>query len=353
MSSIKQKKRFLTNMFTGAPMERHGFFVNGGTRRRAWEIGDFATSKKPLKEFLPYVMETYLTSLEYYDLPGNDGIPMIDLDYGTHIFPVAFGAKHFIHGRNAPCARALINNAAEADKLKEPELENCRPLVRIIEMAKLAQSELGPDAITGPPNFQTGFDIACILWDKTDLYCSMYDSPDSVLRFTDKCSRLLIKFMKALKRECPNSCLNSYTWSSLGPQVANDECGNMNNEMFEFFCLPELIVLSKEFGSLAMHCCADAQHQFESFKKVPNFYAFNRVPTGVGWEKDNALDVLGGPEGPVMVQNVMREGMLTLQRVAPPGTRFVFNFHAASLDEGKKWLEGAYNLTVKDGKENE
>jgi len=347
MSAVEQKKCFLSNMFTKAPIERHGFIVSGGIRRRAWEIGDFATSEKPLNEFLPYVLETYRTSLEYFNLPGNDGIPITDLNYGTHIFAVAFGAKPFFPaGKNAPYAEALVRNAVEADKIKEPELENCRPLMRIIEMSKLVRDELGPDAVMGPPNLQTGFDVACILWDKTDLYCSMYEAPDAVRCLAGKCARLVVKFLKELQRECPNSCMNGYVWSPLGPLVSNDECGNMSAEMFESFCLPELVALSKEFGSLAMHCCANAQHQFESFKKIPNFYAFNRVPTNVGWEKDNALDVLGGPKGPVMIPGVgeVKELEIMLQK-ALPGTRFVFlKQGATSLDEAKQWLDDAYKF---------
>jgi hypothetical protein len=125
------------------------------------------------------------------------------------------------------------------------------------------------------------------------------------------------------------------------PGVSNDECGVMSPEMFETFCLPELVELSGQFGGLGMHCCANAQHQFELFRRIPNFYAFNRVPTGVGWEKDNALSVLGGADGPVMVPGwCSKEDVATLLRQAPPGTRFIFN--SCGVDDpavGREWLD--------------
>jgi len=53
--------------------------------------------------------------------------------------------------------------------------------------------------------------------------------------------------------------------------------------------------LSETFGSFGMHCCADAEHQFESFKKIPNFYVARR------WRWDRPpCAVLGSREqGPV------------------------------------------------------
>ena len=337
---VEKRKKFLSDMFTGAPVERHGFLVKGGVRRRAWEIGDFATSDRPLKEFLPYVLETYQTGMEYFELPGNDWIPMIDLNYGTHVFAVACGAKPVFPTKSSPYAEAMVLSAAEADKFEEPKVEDSRPLMRVIEMAKMAQAELGPEAITAPPNLQTGFDIACILWDKTDLYCSLCEAPDSVRRFTDKCTRLLVSFLKLFRHECPNSSLNGYAWSPLGPLVSNDECGNMNTEMFETFCLPSLLDLSKEFGSVAMHCCANARHQFELFRKIPNFYAFNRVPTKKGWEEDNAMETLGGPSGPVMIPLASSDTIPLMLQKAPSGTRFVFlDLGAASVDEARRWLD--------------
>lgn len=104
----------------------------------------------------------------------------------------------------------------------------------------------------------------------------------------------------------------------MGPWLSNDECGAFSAGMFEDFCLPELADLSQTFGGLGMHCCAKAEHQFESFKKIPHFYAFNRVATkGVGYAP--LLDHFTGIEAPVHVLAWIAERDIEyLIRKAPP-----------------------------------
>ena len=79
-----------------------------------------------------------------------------------------------------------------------------------------------------------------------------------------------------------------------------------------------------------------------------NPYAFNRVATGVGWEKDNALEELGGPGGPVMVPGwVTPECVRTLLRKAPAGTRFIFNGTAFDrADDAARWLAAVRQVTA-------
>jgi hypothetical protein len=111
--------------------------------------------------------------------------------------------------------------------------------------------------------------------------------------------------------------------------------------MFEAFLLPELTELSNAFGGMGMHCCAAAEHQFMAFKKIPGFYAFNRVPAaGKGLGFGPAIRALGGPEGPVFVLGWIGENeVVECLSTAPAGSRFVFVYDAASVDEAKVWLE--------------
>ena len=69
----------------------------------------------------------------------------------------------------------------------------------------------------------------------------------------------------------------------MGPWLSNDECGAFSTVMFEELCLPEFVDLAETFGGLGMHCCAGAEHQFESFRKIPGFYTFNRVAAQRGY----------------------------------------------------------------------
>lgn len=91
-----------------------------------------------------------------------------------------------------------------------------------------------------------------------------------------------------------------------------------------------------------MHCCADADHQFELFRQIPDFYALNRVPPpGTGARGfDTSLEQLGGPEGPVFVLGWVSEQTVEhVTRIAPPRTRFVFQQVVENADDGKARLE--------------
>ncbi|MBS3733529.1 MAG: hypothetical protein KGY99_01225 [Phycisphaerae bacterium] len=344
---IARNRALHENLFARRPFERHAFVVQPAGSSPLWEVGDFTTSDKPVADFVPWAAETYHNWVTVSDAIDDDAVPLVRPGTGTHIYAVAMGATPHFYEDNNPYATPCVANADEADALPEPELENCRPLMRIIELAAALRKELGDDVPLGPPDMQTGFDTACILWDKTDLLCVMVQNPEAVQRLAGKCSRLLKSFIAAYRREFPDACFGHCptTWvpPGYGPWVSNDECGVMSPEMFEQFCLPELIDLSETFGGLGMHCCADAQHQFELFRRIPNFYAFNRVPTGVGWENDNAHQLLGGPDGPVLVPGwVAVEDIPVLLRTAPTGTRFIFNAAGMDdVDEAKQWLDGA------------
>lgn len=329
---------------------RHAFVVQS-TVKPIWETGDFTTSARPITDFVPETVEAYRRWMALSEAVGDDAVPFVRPMTGTHIYAVCFGARPHLYEDNNPYAEACVGNAAEADRLPEPKLENCRPLMRIFELAAATRRELGPDVPLGPPDMQTGFDTACILWDKTDLFCSMSAHPESVQRLAGKCTRLFQDFITAYRREFPNStfghCPATWTPPDCGPWVSNDECGVMSPAMFETFCLPELIELSRSFGGIGMHCCANAQHQFDLFRRIPDFYAFNRIPTGVGWENDNALKVLGGDKGPVMVPGWCSKEDVAMQlRLAPAGTRFIFNSVGMSdPGDGREWLDNVRALS--------
>ncbi len=343
-SRLARNRALHRDLFARQAAARHAFVVQPASRP-IWEVGDFTTSERPIAEFVPWVVETYRRWVMISEAAGDDAVPFARPSTGTHLYAVCFGAKPHFYPDNNPYAEALVANAAEADRIAEPALENCRPLMRVFELAAAVRRELGPEVTLGPPDMQTGFDTACILWDKTDLLCAMVERPEAVQRLAGTCARLLRRFIAAYRREFPNNtfghCPSTWVPPEFGPWVSNDECGVMSPAMFETFCLPELVELSKTFGSVGMHCCANAQHQFELFRRIPNFYAFNRVPTGVGWEGDNALQALGGGAGPVMVPGWCSPGNVTaLLRLAPRGTRFIFN--SCGLEDpgaARQWLD--------------
>jgi len=103
--------------------------------------------------------------------------------------------------------------------------------------------------------------------------------------------------------------------------------------------LPELIELSHEFGGIGMHCCADAEHQFESFKKIPNWYGFNRVAAKQGFTP--LIKHFSGQSGPVMVIGWMGdvEEIRELLSASPAAMKYIFQCNFETLEDARMWLQ--------------
>lgn len=346
MPSATDNTAFLDNLYRKGPFAGHGFIC-----QPPWipltESGDYTVSDRPIKEFVPDIIRYYETQIRWLDELGDHAVPIAHLGTGTQVYAAAFGCPVHEYEDSNPAALPIAKCANEADLVAEPDLWNCRGLVRVFELAEAVQQELGPDVVLGPPDLQTGFDTAALIWDKSDFYLAMLTEPEAVHRLVGKCGGLLRKFLVELRRQYPNMtpghCPRGYVPPDLGWWASNDECGAFSTPLFEEFCLPEMIELSQTFGSFGMHCCADAEHQFESFKKIPNFYAFNRVPGRRGW--DPLLEHFDGPDSPVHALGWVDAAQVKrFVAQAHPATRFVFVHGAPDLDNAKQWLEQVRGL---------
>jgi len=315
------------------------------SREPIYERGDYTLSEKPVDDWVSWVVEGYEREVAHREAVGDDGVPVAKLGTGTHIYAAAFGCPVKTFDNDNPCALPFITTAAEADKIEVPAIESCPTLSRVIELGQKVRDSLGPDAYLGPCDMQTGFDTMCLIWDKTDLYCAMMleDEREAVKRLADKCAELYKQFLIELRHEFPNMsplhCPGTWCPPELGPWMSNDECGAVSTDMFEEFMLPEMVDLAETFGGIGMHCCASAEHQFESFTKIPNLYGFNRVQAQQGWLP--ILEHFAGPGSPTHVLDwIADEAIAQLLAQAPSGTRFIFQKTIDDIDEAKAWLDG-------------
>ena len=348
-ANIQKNIDFLRKLYRRETCDRPAFLVMPAyVPIFEWEDGDYTLSQRPIERWVPWVVDHYRKQVEWNERLGDDAVPFANLVTGTHIYAAAFGCPVHRFSDNNPCALPLVSSAAEADKIREPDLWNCPGIMRVFELARLVQRELGPEAFLGPCDMQSGFDNACLIWDKNDLYCAIADphEREAVMRLTSKCAGFLKKFLIELRKEFPtmSPCHCPHAWAppEMGPWVSNDECGAVSTELFEEVILPELIDLSKTFGGLGMHCCAAAEHQFESFNKIPNLYAFNRCKAQKGLTP--ILDHLAGPDGPThALFGNPDEEIRELLAKAPPGTRFLFVHNSGDIDEAQVWHETMRN----------
>ncbi len=350
MTSYRTKQHeFLTNLYHGRSTRPAFCWMPPVLDLFRYPGGEFTLSDTPIREIGAIMEQQYDRHVRCHQAVGDDGVPIMKISTGTHIYATAFGCDVHTFADNNPCALPLVSTASQADALEEPKIENSRVLMRIIEMFDEMKRRLGHDVDFGPPDMQTGFDTAALIWDKTSFLCAMVDpdEKDALKRLTEKCARLFKAFVQLLRDMYPTlspcHCPETWTPPSLGPWVSNDECGSMSVAMFEEFCLPELVDLAETFGGLGMHCCAAAEHQFPSFQKIPNFYAFNRVSSGKGYLP--LLDHFAGEGSPVHVLAWLSdEQTAELLARAPAGTRFIFNLMGAEEPDAQAWLDRMHAL---------
>lgn len=114
------------------------------------------------------------------------------------------------------------------------------------------------------------------------MFFNRVENPVAVKRLTAKTLVMVQQFLRDAIKEFPqlNVCHCPLVWipSQLGIALSEDEAGSMSAEMFEEFFLPSLLELSREFGGMMIHCCAKADHQYASFRKIPNLRAQPHLP---------------------------------------------------------------------------
>lgn len=338
MTRLERNRRFLRDLFSG-PFPGHAILVpvqTGSDDPDATALGDFTLSDRPVKDWVPLYCRRYELQLEWLDALDDDRVPYVGLNTNTGLFAAAFGCSlHRFEGSPA-AARPLVRTASEADRLTVPEIYKAPTLARVFELGTLLRERLGPQVPIGVPDIQSPFDIAALIWNKQDFYVAIRDEPASVKRLVEKCTLLLKRFLLEFKREFANCnlCHCPYAWAppELGCWLSEDEAGAVSVGTFEEFCLPPLVELSETFGGMFIHCCANADHQYENFRKVPNLRGLNRVFQASGPRP--AFEAF--PESCVfMVAWTDEAGIVRMLEQALPHTRFLFNPVAASLEEAR------------------
>jgi len=326
MTSLeKRNRRFLTDLFAG-PFRGHGIIVSA-TSDDPDHLGDFTISSRPVSDWVPLHVAQYQARVKSLETFQDDAVPYVSPYTNTGLFAAAFGCPIHVYEGMATnaAARPIVRTAAEADRLAEPSLD-APALWRVFELARLLRRELGPDVPIGVPDIQSPFDIAALIWNKEDFYLAVIDEPAAVKRLVDKCGELLVKFIVRFAREFGevNFCHCPYAWAPprLGCWLSEDEVGCVSPRMFDEFCMPWLVDLSRTFGGLFMHCCANADPHYRSFGRIPDLRGLNRVFQSPG--PGPAIEAFAGQT--VLIQAWSDDDfMARMLDLARPGSRFLFN----------------------------
>jgi hypothetical protein len=150
--------------------------------------------------------------------------------------------------------------------------------MRIFDFAQRLKAA-APDAVLGVPDIQSPLDIAALVWEKENFFMAMYDEPEAVKDLISMANELLTEFLdlwfKTFGGEFISHCFDYYM--PYGITLSEDEVGSISADAFREFSYPTLRELSKRYGRIGIHCCANARHQWEVFKSIPNLVVLNIV----------------------------------------------------------------------------
>jgi len=242
-----------------------------------WDVPHCPTPYKNAEEALvTFAYEKYSRAAERMSWLDDDSLPFIDIHTGTEIFAAAMGAKVYENNDEMPFALPFMHDPSEVAALKVPKLEDSS-LMRLFERASKLKSMCGKDALLRLPDIQSPMDIACLLFDKTDLFCALLTDPDAIKELCDKTAELLTAFLDTWFAEFGKEFMAHYPdyYMDYGITLSEDEIGAVSPEMFSEFFLPHLNMLSQRYGKIGIHCCANSKHQWNGFLQIENLTLLN------------------------------------------------------------------------------
>lgn len=329
-------------------LERWRAFVGGeGTDRYMFHVNfpllerETETLARPhlwpdkVNERIEWAWSTYEVMCRKAALVDDDRVPCLNNATGTEIFAEAFGCPVHRPDDNIPFALPLVQSAAEADALRKPELSGSS-LAYLFDIADELYRRGGPESVMKPVDIQSPMDIVALIWDKSDLFMAMIESPESVKALAEKVRLLMVDFFSEWFRRYGTTFVSHFPDYVMhgGITMSVDEVGAVSEEMFDEFFRPELISLADTFGGLGIHCCADARHQWKNFKALPGLKVMNHVrpPTRGAEYLTDSMRFYGDTfvQAPGWVPDCAPE---TWPDHLPEGTRIAFEAQAKDVAE--------------------
>ena len=144
-------------------------------------------------------------------------------------------------------------------------------------MADELARRAGPGALFRMVDLQSPMDVAALIWDKTDFYAALLENPEAVTDLVEKVKTLQFNFLDEWFRRYGREFIAHFPEYYLpqGVTLSVDEIGAVSGKMFLKYFLPDLNQFSERYNGLGIHCCANARHQWEHFKKISGLRLLN------------------------------------------------------------------------------
>ena len=269
-----------------------------------------------IKDRIDWAAGAYERHMERMQWLDDDFVPAIMPYTGTEIIAQAFGSPVHYPGDNMPFALPAIRDVSGLRGLKKPDVFSSN-LGELFEIAERIRSRVGHNGIVQLPDIQSPLDSAALIWEKGDFLMSMIETPEAVHELVSMVEEVLTEFLDEWFKQFGTDYIAHFPHYPMkgGYTFSEDEVGEFSPEMFEEFSLPSINRLSKRYGGCAMHCCAHARHQWESFRRIDGLKLINFCQPGAVLEESARFfgsDVCHYPlysldvqEQPLPIQNWM------------------------------------------------
>lgn len=265
----------------------------------------------------------------------DDTVPFLDVYTGTEIFAEAFGCPVHLAEDQMPFALPCIRDADEVKNLQIPDL-SVTPISRLFHIADTLRDRAGAQAVVRLPDIQSPMDICALIWQKDCFYLALVDNPDAVHALADKVLTFLTRFLDEWFARYGTDFVAHYPtyYVPRGVTLSEDEIGAVSSSMCKEHFLPELAILSRRYGQIGVHCCADARHQWQNLKKIPDLMLLNLVHSQEVLEEAYAHFA----EHTTQMHLWCGDGDLSARvNCMPNNARIVYQLEAESHHEAEMW----------------
>uniref|UniRef100_A0A7V3YHU9 Uroporphyrinogen decarboxylase (URO-D) domain-containing protein n=1 Tax=Candidatus Caldatribacterium californiense TaxID=1454726 RepID=A0A7V3YHU9_9BACT len=285
--SLDEKKRFLQRFWRRE--ERGPVFYIGSPARNAFQ----GNTLPSFEELLNLELSRLMARRHILDFD----IPALRTDFGTGIFPSAFGCPlRYEEGRYPWSEPIIFDDPSAVYRLRKPSVTDGL-LGRVLEFTRFAVQRTEGKFPIKMTDLQGPLDIVYLLWESNSFFLALFDAPQAVHHLLNIVTELLIEFVKAQKTHAlgaefiPCHLPHYIPWGE-GICVSEDLLALLSPDLYREFALPYLNALSDEFGGIFIHSCGNFTQNLDVLCEVRGLKGVDFGATETPFE--NVVAKLGG-----------------------------------------------------------
>ncbi|NQT92969.1 MAG: hypothetical protein HQ559_09420 [Lentisphaerae bacterium] len=304
-------------------------------------VAPWWTSEKPTWEEQladPMVMlEDHLGAIRSCLEIGDDGVPVIRVDFGTAQVPAAFGCELGIPENNTPAARThSLKNIQDVYALEKPPLD-AGWYGKLDEWTALWLEHLPKGVHIQHPDIQSAFNSALLIRG-SDLLMDMYDDPEAVGALLDLVTDFMIDMTRHVREAITDDPDWFFDWGCLwkgSARISNCSMHMISAEFYREQVLPRDIRFMEAMGGGRIHYCGSQGEVIDDFCTIPSL-------TG--------LDIDVGCHDPFEVCERLPEHVV-LHINPPVGSPVMERLLAGDWPKKRNLIVGAWAPSLEEGRE--